>query len=306
MNKNRRSLSTFGLRNQEKGQSQELPIGAIELPDYQPRQYFDADKLQELSSSISQHGILEPLLVRPLPSAGKYELVAGGRRFLAAQMAGLISVPAVVRELSEQEASEIALLENLQREDLNPVEETEAVLKLLSFRLNQEVSEVTSLLYRLQNQLKNKTTDNVIGKEIQTTVEEVLSRLSMTFESFMVNRLRLLNLPQDILRGLRLGKIAYTKAIAISQVKNEQQRCELFKQAIAENLSLTVIKKRIRQIQAKEEKEEKEEITPKLRTKKLLKLTNQKKPWEKIQDKRKLKKLERLLQELEELLQNDS
>ena len=303
MNKNRRALSTFGLRNQEKGQSKELPIGAIELPDYQPRQYFDSDKLQELSSSIIQHGILEPLLVRPLPSSEKYELVAGGRRFLAAQMAGLISVPAIVRELSEPEASEIALLENLQREDLNPVEETEAVLKLLSFRLNKEVSEVTSLLYRLQNQLKNKTTDNVIGKEIQATVEEVLSRLSMTFESFMVNRLRLLNLPEDILMGLRLGKIAYTKAIAISQVKNDQQRCELFKQAIGENLSLTDIKKRIRQIQAKEEKEE---ITPQLRTKKLLKLVNQRKTWEKIKNKRKLKRLEKLLQELEELLQNNS
>ncbi|NJO94561.1 MAG: ParB/RepB/Spo0J family partition protein [Hydrococcus sp. RM1_1_31] len=94
----------------------------INLPQQQPRRYFDEQALQELISSIKQHGILQPLLVRPLSSGG-YELVAGERRYRAAMESELTEVPVVVRELNNSEALQIALIENLQREDLNPVEE---------------------------------------------------------------------------------------------------------------------------------------------------------------------------------------
>jgi ParB family transcriptional regulator, chromosome partitioning protein len=108
-----------------------VSISKIRLPSHQPRRYFDPEKLQQLTDSIKQHGVLEPLLVRPLQQ-GEYELVAGERRYRAAQAGGLEIVPITVRELSDQEAIQLALVENLQREDLNPIEETEGVLELLT------------------------------------------------------------------------------------------------------------------------------------------------------------------------------
>ncbi len=126
----------------------------IHLPPQQPRRYFDPQALTELIASVKQHGILHPLLVRPLTgekTAGKYELVAGERRYRAATEAGLEEVPVVVRELSDDQAFQLALIENLQRQDLNPVEETEGILHLLAIRLESDVEAVKSLLYRMKN-----------------------------------------------------------------------------------------------------------------------------------------------------------
>ncbi|WP_100903213.1 ParB/RepB/Spo0J family partition protein [Nostoc flagelliforme] len=127
-----------------------IKLSDIVLPQQQPRRYFDPQALQELVSSIKQHGILQPLLVRPL-AGGKYELVAGERRYRAGQSALLEVVPVVVRELSDDQAFQLALIENLQREDLNPVEETEGILHLLGIRLHCDVEAVKSLLYRMKN-----------------------------------------------------------------------------------------------------------------------------------------------------------
>jgi ParB family chromosome partitioning protein len=122
----------------------------IVLPQHQPRRYFDPQALKELVESVKQHGILQPLLVRP-GSEGKYELVAGERRYRAAQEVKLEVVPVVVRQLSDDQAFQLALIENLQREDLNPVEETEGILHLLAIRLHCDVEAVKSLLYRMKN-----------------------------------------------------------------------------------------------------------------------------------------------------------
>lgn len=99
-----------------------LPLEEIAPNREQPRKQFDEEALADLSASIAQHGVLQPLLVRPMPD-GSYQLVAGERRWRASRMAGLTEVPAVIRDMNEQEAAELALIENLQREDLNPMEE---------------------------------------------------------------------------------------------------------------------------------------------------------------------------------------
>ncbi len=122
----------------------------IRLPEQQPRRYFDPQALKELVSSVKQHGILQPLLVRPV-AEGQYELVAGERRYRAATEVGLENVPVVVRELTDDQAFQLALIENLQREDLNPVEETEGILYLLAIRLGCDAESVKSLLYRMKN-----------------------------------------------------------------------------------------------------------------------------------------------------------
>jgi len=127
-----------------------IKLDEIHLPSSQPRSYFDPQALKELVNSVRQHGILQPLLVRPRQSGG-YELVAGERRYRAATEVGLTEVPVVVRELSSEQAWQLALIENLQREDLNPIEETEGVLALLALRLECDVSEVKSLLYKMKN-----------------------------------------------------------------------------------------------------------------------------------------------------------
>ena len=127
-----------------------IKLSDIVLPQHQPRRYFDPQALKELVSSVKQHGILQPLLVRPI-AGGRYELVAGERRYRAGQSAKLEVAPVVVRELSDDQAFQLALIENLQREDLNPVEETEGILHLLAIRLHCDVEAVKSLLYRMKN-----------------------------------------------------------------------------------------------------------------------------------------------------------
>ena len=224
-----------------------VPIAAIRLPAYQPRQFFDEEKLQELARSIEKQGILEPLLVRSLPD-GKYELVAGGRRYRAAQMAKLEEVPAVVKVLDDRQALSIAIAENLQREDLNPVEETEGILRLLGLRLDIDFEEVPKLLYRIKNEMEAGARGNVTpnGEAAIAVFEE----LAISFPSFMRNKLPLLNLPDEILEVLRQGKIAYTKAVAIAKLDDEKQRKALLEEAIAQKLTLSQIKSRIKTLNA--------------------------------------------------------
>lgn len=118
------------------GATKQLPVADLKVSSVQPRQVFAPDALAELAASIAEKGVLQPLLVRPM--AGGYEIIAGERRFRAAQMAGLKAVPVVVRELDDRQALEIAIIENLQREDLDDLEEAEAYQRLLDFGLTQE------------------------------------------------------------------------------------------------------------------------------------------------------------------------
>jgi ParB family transcriptional regulator, chromosome partitioning protein len=223
-----------------------VPITRIKLPPSQPRRYFDAQKLEQLAQSVKEHGILEPVLVRPLQQ-GEYELVAGERRYRAANMVGLVELPVVIRELNDKEALQVSLVENLVREDLNPVEETEGILQLLSLKLNQGVSDVISLLYRMQNEVKGKVTHNVMGNEESEAIQAIFDALSITtWESFVNNRLPLLKLPDDVLRVLRRGEIEYTLGKAIARVKDAEQRKTLLEAAIVEDLSLSQINERIK------------------------------------------------------------
>jgi ParB family transcriptional regulator, chromosome partitioning protein len=118
------------------GGGRQMAISELKVSKVQPRKRFDEDAIAEMAASIAEKGVLQPLLVRPME--GAYEIVAGERRFRAAQRAGLTSVPVVVRELSDRQALEIAIIENLQREDLDDLEEAEAFRQLLGFGLTQE------------------------------------------------------------------------------------------------------------------------------------------------------------------------
>jgi ParB family transcriptional regulator, chromosome partitioning protein len=223
-----------------------VAIETIKLPQQQPRRYFDPQKLQQLVQSVKEHGILEPLLVRSL-SEGVYELVAGERRYRAALEVGLTAVPVVVRQLSDEEALQLALIENLHREDLNPIEETEGILQLIALKLGQPTTAAIKILHRMQNEAEGKVTHNVMGNGEAQVVQDIFTGLGlMTWESFVKNRLPLLNLPQEVMEALQKGQLAYTKAQAIARVKDSESRQALLQAAIQEDLSLSQIKERIK------------------------------------------------------------
>ncbi len=276
-----------------------VPLEAICLPQQQPRRYFDPSAMQELVESVRQHGVLQPLLVRSR-SDDKYELVAGERRYRAAKECGLDEVPVVIRSLSDEEAMQLSLIENLCREDLNPVEETEGILQLLALRLGSDVEAVTGLLYRMKNAADKPESSrhNVMPNPESQLIEEVFTGLGlMTWESFVKNRLPLLNLPDDVLVALRQGKIAYTKAKAIARLKDEAQRKELLEAAIALDLSLSQIQARLKTyIHSSEPTERKERIEATIRR------VKQARVWE---DGEKWSRLEALLAEIEALVSSE-
>lgn len=192
----------------------ESPEGVLTLPvlklipcQGQPRRSFDESALDELASSIREQGILQPLLVRPVQGdPGTYEIVAGERRWRAAKKAGLSQVPVIIRELSDDEALTIALVENLQREDLNPVEEAHAIAAL-------------------QNRL-------------QISQEALAARLGKSRPA-VANALRLLQLPENILESLELGEISAGHARALLALSDYPREQDLLFAAVLEK-ELTV------------------------------------------------------------------
>jgi ParB family chromosome partitioning protein len=190
-----------------------LRISEIQPNRDQPRRHFEQESLAELAESISQHGILQPLLVRPLLD-GRYQLIAGERRWRAAQMAGVSEVPVIIREIDEQKASELALVENLQREDLNPMEEAAGYKTLMeNYGLKQE--------------------------EIAKVVNK--SRPAVA------NALRLLNLPQPVAEMVAAGEISAGHARALLALPTAEEQIETAKEIIKKGLSVRDIEKKARQ-----------------------------------------------------------
>lgn len=276
----------------------EIPITEIVLPSSQPRRYFDPEALSQLSASISQFGVLEPLLVRPTNN-NLYELVAGERRLRASKMAGLTSVPVVIRSLNDEDAWQLSLIENLLREDLNPLEETEGILQLLAIQLDESIPSVVKLLNRMQNEVKGKVTPNVMGSPNAQIIESVFQDLGlMNWQSFVKNRLPLLKLPPDILEVLRRGQLDYTKAIAIAKVKDEAMRESLLKEVIEKSLSLSEIRQRVAEIN----QTVKQEDTLKSGLDNTYRLIKSSKIWDNTKKRR---QLEKLLVQIEKLVSGD-
>ena len=277
-----------------------LAIEQIHRKPEQVRRYFDPEKMEHLIHSIQEHGILENLVVRPLAGqADQYELVAGERRYRAAQAAALTEVPVIILDLSDQEALHITLVENLQREDLNPVEETEGILQLLSIQLDLSVPDVVSMLYRMQNEVTRNLTHNIVVQEQKDVVEKTFYVLGrMSWQSFVKHRLPLRNLPDEILTALQQGQIAYTKAQAIAKVKDPSQRQTLLQIAISNQLSLTQIKTEIGKL-SKPKKPKYSQPSLRERMDVAYKLAKKSNIWD---DPKHQGRLEKLLSELETLL----
>lgn len=187
-----------------------IPVNLIKRNRHQPRRHFDEDALNELSSSIREHGILQPLLVKKQEDG--YELIAGERRLVAATRAGIEQVPAIVVEAEEQDSLELALVENLQRENLNPLEEA----------------------------LGYKELSNRFG----LTQDQVARRVGKARAS-VANALRLLSLPEETQALISEGKLSSGHAKALTAVESSSEQIFLARKVVSENLSVRNLEKLI-------------------------------------------------------------
>lgn len=178
----------------------------------QPRKQFDEEALAELSNSIAQHGVLQPLLVRPMPDGG-YQLVAGERRWRASRMAGLTEVPVVIRDLTDSQVAELALVENLQRENLNPLEEANGY-KELSDRFGYTQEKISE----------------IVGKS----------------RSAVANALRLLNLPESVGEMVSSGSLSMGHARALLSLEDEKIQKEIAELVVRNDLSVRETERLVR------------------------------------------------------------
>lgn len=230
----------------------ELKLSELRPNPYQPRKIFDAEKLQELANSIKEHGVFQPIIVKK--SIKGYEIIAGERRYKASQLAGKETIPAIVRDFTDENMMEIALLENLQRENLNSIEEATAYQKLLA--------------------------------SLKVTQEELANKLGKS-RSHITNMLGLLELPEEVKNLIAEEKITMSHARVLSKMKDKDEIINLANKIVDENLNVraieqasqnpTVEKKHKLKTKVKKESEYKyieESISEKLGTK--VKINNKK------------------------------
>ncbi|WP_100405875.1 ParB/RepB/Spo0J family partition protein [Bacillus solitudinis] len=212
----------FPEQNEDQDKVEEIAVSQLRPNPYQPRKSFSDDAIQELAVSIEQYGILQPIIARK--SIKGFEIVVGERRFRAAQKVGLKTIPVVVRELNEQKMMEIALIENLQREDLNPIEEALAYEKLL--------------------------------EHLSITQEELSKRVGKS-RPHIANHLRLLQLPEVVQEFISDGKLSMGHGRALLGLKEKQKLSALLEKVLQEKLSVREVEQIIHQLNERVSRETK-------------------------------------------------
>lgn len=189
-----------------------LDVESIDKNPYQTRQVFDEVQLQELADSIRENGVVQPVVVRPGEKEGRFTLVLGERRLRASKIAGKQTIPALLRRLSPQQAAEMTVLENVQREDLNPLEQAEA------FR--------------------------VLSKEFQLTQAQIAERIGVSRET-VANYMRLLRLPQEVMGYLLSGRLTFSDCRELLALQKEEHMLEVAKEVVTKHLRLDEIEDRV-------------------------------------------------------------
>lgn len=218
-----RGLDAIFIQNETEdgGNTVTLKISEIEPNHNQPRKDFDEEALNKLADSIKTHGLIQPILVKPLFGGG-YEIVAGERRYRACQIAGITEVPVTIRELTDKETMEIALIENLQREDLNPLEEALGYKALMD-----------------EHNLSQEAVAEAVGKS----------------RPAIANTLRLLNLPDEVSEMVKNGTLSAGHARALLSVENKEDIKTLADEVIASDLSVRQTERLAKQAVKKPEKQ---------------------------------------------------
>jgi ParB family chromosome partitioning protein len=225
--------------NHVAGNIGDIAVSAIEANPFQPRDQFDQQALEELSESIKSLGLIQPVTVRKL-GYGKYQLISGERRFRASQLAGLKKIPAYIRIANDQQMLEMALVENIQRENLDPIEIAISYQRLI--------------------------------EECKLTQDEMADRVGKQ-RSTIANYLRLLKLPEQVQIALKKGTINMGQARTIINIENKETQFKVFEEIVKGNLSVREVESLVKDIQHKSGKiKKKKEITPQAFT--LQKITN--------------------------------
>lgn len=203
-----------------------IEISLIDPNPNQPRKNFDANAIKELAQSIKEYGVIQPIILKP--NKGRYIIVAGERRFRASKVAGLKQIPAVIREYTEQEVQEIALLENIQREDLNPIETAKGMKELLTnYGWTQEF-------------LADK-----LGKS----------------RPVVANYIRLLNLCPEVIEMIESGKLSAGHARSLVVVENPEVQLRLAKLAVTKKITVRDMEKAVKEVQNPTPKKKKEQLS---------------------------------------------
>lgn len=185
---------------------QEIELAKIRPNPYQPRRDFDQKALNELASSIKKSGVFQPVILRqPNPQLSRYELIAGERRFRASKIAGKATIPAIIRQMSDEQMMEVAVLENLQREDLTPLEEAQAYATLMD--------------------------------KLNLTQAQVAKRLGKS-RPYIANYLRLLSLPEEVKKMVDNRQLSMGQARTLLGLKDKRQLAKIAKQVVADNLTV--------------------------------------------------------------------
>ena len=203
--------------NNEKDEVVQLYLDDIIPNRFQPREIFDERALKELAVSIREHGVIQPIIVRSVQN-GKYEIIAGERRYKASALAGLTKIPAIIRNLDDKESSKVALLENLQRKNLNPIEEARTYQKIL---------------------------------EIDQMTQEELAKTMGKSQSAVANKLRLLSLPDDIQESLLKEQISERHARALINIPDSKKQKEMLKKIIDNKMSVRSVEEEIKRLYSK-------------------------------------------------------
>ena len=202
-----------------------VAVSKLIVNPFQPRTIFNEEALKELSESIKEHGIIQPIVVRKKEK--KYEIIAGERRFRAAKLAGLKEVPAIVKEMTEQQMMEVAILENLQREDLTPIEEAEAYNSLI--------------------------------ENLNFTQDELAKRLGKS-RPHIANHIRLLQLPEDVRKLMNEGVLSMGHGRALLGLKNKGRIAEIAQKVIAQSLNVRQLESLVHQLNEGVSHETKEKV----------------------------------------------
>lgn len=205
----------------DEGQVHDIPLHECRANPYQPRKYFDQEGIKELQDSIEEHGVLQPIIVRK--SIKGYEIVVGERRLRAAKQAGLETVPALVREWTDEQMMELALLENLQREDLTAIEEARAYQSLM--------------------------------EELDLTQDQLSKRLGKS-RSHIANLIRLLTLPHEVVEKINQGLLSMGHGRALSGLKNAEQVKNIVERIERENLNVRQVERLIQEMNEKKVKKQ--------------------------------------------------
>lgn len=201
-----KSLDMIFMENNPESENVPITLNIIEIEpnQNQPRTDFDDESLKELARSIARHGVIQPIVVKPI-SSGKYKIIAGERRFRAAKSAGLVEVPVIIKDVTDTQVMELALVENLQRENLNAIEEAKGYKALM---------------------------DNYGFTQVQVAETVGKSR------SYVANAIRLLNLPEKVVQKLKIGEITSGHARALLTFENNQDIEKALEATISKNLSV--------------------------------------------------------------------